>query len=195
MGGNKKNRAQLTLLYTKIMEFLKNCNIQLILFYGSLLGYYRENNFIDGDDDIDVLISENDYVILLDYLKTNLDLNIKIGIKTENIIQLYYHDIGPFDIYTYNNYKDTILLKHDGNLLFSKDEIFPLKKVLFNNFNIFIPNNSKKIILDTYGLNWKTPQIKGVDYDWNKINNVKKLSNYSFHSRKPINMFRFHYKQ
>jgi phosphorylcholine metabolism protein LicD len=180
MAGDKKNCIQLTLLYTKIMELLKNCNIQLILFYGSLLGYYRDNNFIDGDDDIDVIISNNDYDILLRYLYTNMDSNIKFGIKNGNIIQLYYNNIGPFDIYKFINYDDNILIKQDGNLLFNKQHIFPLKKILFNNFNIFIPNNSEKIILDTYGSNWKIPQIKGVDYHWDKINNVKKLSKYSF---------------
>ena len=131
MTGSKKSQTELNALYTNIMEFMKNCNIQLILFYGSLLGYYRENNFIEGDDDIDFIISENDYQILLQYLKTNKNSKIKIELNHNQLIQLFYNGIGPFDVYVYNNYNDDILLKWDGNLLFSKSDIFPLKPVLF----------------------------------------------------------------
>ena len=54
------------------MEFLKNCNIKLILFYGSLLGYHRDNSFIDMDDDIDIIVSDDDYKILLEYVKNKI---------------------------------------------------------------------------------------------------------------------------
>ena len=177
MTGSKKSQTELNALYTNIMEFMKNCNIQLILFYGSLLGYYRENNFIEGDDDIDFIISENDYQILLQYLKTNKNSKIKIKLNHNQLIQLFYNGIGPFDVYVYNNYNDDILLKWDGNLLFSKSDIFPLKPVLFHKFNIFIPNNTEKIITDTYGQNWKTPQLKNIDYNWEEIHNVRKKHN------------------
>ena len=183
MAGINKTRTQLTLLYTKIMEFLKKCNITIILFYGSLLGYYREKTFIEGDDDIDVIISENDHSILLKYLHVNKDSNINVGLNNQYIIQLYCDNIGPFDIYIFNNYNDNILLRHDGNLLFNKCDIFPYKPVCFNNFDVFIPNNTEKIIVDLYGSTWKTPQVKGVDYDWGKINNVKKIQEYSYQTR------------
>ena len=185
MVGINKTRTQLTVLYTKIMEYLKKCNITIILFYGSLLGYYRENRFIEGDDDIDVIISEHDHSILLKYLHVNMDSNITVGLNNSNIIQLYCDNIGPFDIYIFNNYNTYILLKHDGNLLFNKCDILPYKKVCFNNFDIFIPNNTEKIIVDLYGSMWKTPQVKGVDYNWSKINSVQKLQDYSSQTHKP----------
>ena len=185
MTGINKTSTQLTLLYTKIMEFLKKCNITIILFYGSLLGYYRENRFIEGDDDIDVIISENDHSILLKYLYVNTDSNITVGLNNQHIIQLYCDNIGPFDIYIFNNYNNNILLRHDGNLLFNKCDILPYKKVCFNNFDVFIPNNTEKIIVDLYGSMWKTPQVKGVDYDWSKINNVNKIQEYSSQTHEP----------
>lgn len=175
MGGNKKTKEELVILYNIIMNFLLNCDIQLVLFYGSLLGYYRDNNFINMDDDIDAIISRNDYYILLKYISENKDISINIGINNDSILQLFYNKMGPFDIYIFDYHNDDILIKWDGNLLFKKNDIFPLKKVLFNNFNIFIPNNTTDILLNIYGENWKIPQIKNVDYNWNDINNVRKL--------------------
>jgi phosphorylcholine metabolism protein LicD len=140
MGGNKKTKEELVILYNIIMNFLLNCDIQLVLFYGSLLGYYRDNNFINMDDDIDAIISRNDYYILLKYISENKDISINIGINNDSILQLFYNKMGPFDIYIFDYHNDDILIKWDGNLLFKKNDIFPLKKVLFNNFNIFIPN-------------------------------------------------------
>jgi phosphorylcholine metabolism protein LicD len=177
MAGNKKTIKQLNLLYTIIMEFLKNCNIKLILFYGSLLGYHRDNSFIDMDDDIDIIVSDDDYKILLEYVKNNNVAvnNIKIGINKQNLIQLFYNDIGPFDIYRYEDYNNDILIRWDGNLLYEKKLIYPLKQVKFNNYDIYIPNSPDEILLKTYGKNWITPQTKNIDYKWDNINTVRKL--------------------
>ena len=56
MGGRPKQRKELELLYSKIMKLLQNNGLFLILWYGSLLGFIREDNFIDGDDDIDLIL-------------------------------------------------------------------------------------------------------------------------------------------
>lgn len=71
MGGVQKSIVELTILYKNIMNFLIKCidpSIDLILFYGSLLGYYRDSNFINLDDDIDIILSRAHF----DILKTNI---------------------------------------------------------------------------------------------------------------------------
>ena len=50
MGGGKKTQQEMSILYQNIMSFLSKCNIRIILFYGTLLGYFRDENFIDMDD-------------------------------------------------------------------------------------------------------------------------------------------------
>ena len=61
MTGQRKTTAQLVELYDTIMPLLNLFNndygAKFILFYGSLLGYHRDGNFIHGDDDIDVIVS------------------------------------------------------------------------------------------------------------------------------------------
>ena len=181
MAGKKRTIQELKLLYYFVMRFLKYCPIDIILFYGTLLGLYRDKNFIN-DDDIDVIVSRKNYILLKEYIDKNIHnySYISLGINNESIIQLYYNEIGPFDIYIYDNYTDNknidyILLRWDGNLLFEKQYIFPLKTISFNNFNISIPKHTKTILKQIYGKDWKIPQIKNKDYIWTEINTVKCL--------------------
>jgi phosphorylcholine metabolism protein LicD len=163
MAGTKKSRKQLITLYKNIMEFLKGANVKLILFYGSLLGYCRESNFIIGDDDIDVIVSRNDFIKLKKYIDENISKHPKItkGIIHDDIMQLNYDNIEPFDIYAYDYHNNMILLKWEGNAVYEKKYILPLKNIIFNDYNINIPNNMIEIIEQTYGNNWHIPLNKG----------------------------------
>jgi phosphorylcholine metabolism protein LicD len=176
MGGDNKTIQQLEILYKNIMNILKNCNVEIIIFYGSLLGYYRDSNFINNDDDIDVIISRKEYDIVKNYVEENKDKypELSFGINNNDILQLYYNDIGPFDIYPFNDDNHDILINWDGHLLFEKKYIFPTKNIEFNDFNISIPNDTETILFQIYGTNWKIPQIKNIDYTWKYVNTVRK---------------------
>lgn len=74
-------------------------------------------------------------------------------------------------IYIYDDEEEDILIKHDGNLLFSKKDMLPLKSVKFYDLDILIPNNSDAILKQTYGDNYMTPRPK--NYNWYAITNVR----------------------
>ena len=178
MGGVQKSIAELTILYKNIMNFLLKCidpSIDLILFYGSLLGYYRDSNFINLDDDIDMILSRDHFDILKINIKKNIHLypTIRIGIEKDDILQLYDGENGPFDLYPFDEYGDDILIKWDGNLLFEKKHIFPLQRVSFHDTTICIPHDTEVLLLQIYGSNWKIPQLKYIDYSWKEINTVR----------------------
>jgi len=180
MVGVKKSIAELTILYKNIMNFLQKCidpSMDLILFYGSLLGYYRDSNFINLDDDIDIILSRAHFDILKTNIKKNIHLypTIRIGIEKDDILQLYDGENGPFDLYQFDECGDDILMKWDGNLLFEKKHIFPLRRVSFHGATICVPNNIELLLLQIYGSNWKIPQIKNIDYCWKEINTVRKI--------------------
>jgi phosphorylcholine metabolism protein LicD len=184
MAGKYKNIDELKTLYKNIMKFFIDFNLKykFILFYGTLLGFYRENNFIENDDDIDVLIEREYYDNLLNYIDTNIKNypDISLGIKTDTIVQLFYKDIGPFDIYAFDEHNDNILLKWDGNLLFEKKNIYPLKVMKYYGYEICIPNNTEKILIETYGKDWNVPMPK-TEYEWVNINEVKRLVETYYH--------------
>lgn len=155
----------------------------MILCYGSLLGYHRESNFIEGDDDIDVLISRVDYRKLADYLKFITRSIItskkykceKLSFKylyEKNLLQIYHNGVGPFDIFVYDDCGKYILIKACQNQLYPKSVIFPTVPTMFNEFTILVPADVEQTILLTYGKDWRIPQEKLVDYVWEEIPEV-----------------------
>ena len=175
MGGQKKSKKQLIELYSHFMPLLKKADLNFIAFFGTLLGIVRENDFMDGDDDIDVIISSTEIDKLRNLVKKeNIKTGIKTNIKNNDLIALYHNGIGPFDIYIYYEHKNDILLKWDGNLLYSKNDIFPLKMINFRGFNLYIPKKSRKILRQTYGSDYMIPKNKK-EYNWYDINQVRIL--------------------
>ena len=175
MAGQKKSKEDLLLLYRFAYNIMKKYNLDFIPFYGTLLGIIRENDFIDDDDDIDILVHFDDYKKILKMIKEE---KLKTGRINEKIIQLYHPSgIGPIDIYFYHKFGKDILIKWDGNLLYSQKYIFPLKNIKFKNEHIKIPFDSNEILKQTYGKNYLTP-MKKHEYQWSKINNVRKQNNH-----------------
>jgi phosphorylcholine metabolism protein LicD len=188
MSGHKKTIAQLIELYNTIMTLFKSFaddfGVEFILFYGSLLGYHRDGQFIHHDDDIDVIAPLSCREKLLQYIRTANPNTVRITYNTIELLQLYIitndaNDaiIGPFDIYFYEDPSNSsdILIKWDGNLLFKKCDIFPTRNVVFNGHSILIPHNPAAILLELYGPEWVLPKTKNVDYVWEKITTVRRL--------------------
>jgi hypothetical protein len=154
------------MLYKNVMELLQHSNINIILFYGSLLGYVRENNFINMDDDIDVIVSRSNYNMLRQYAISNIMKypGLSFGLITDNFFQIHYNNIGPFDIYAFDEINNNILIEweyiHSKNptvSIFKSCDILPAKNIILHNCNINIPNCSENILLQTYGNTWKMP--------------------------------------
>ena len=65
----KGNLRKIQLIKTKLLELvayvLKQNNITFWLDYGTLIGSIRHNGFIPWDDDIDVCLLKDDYLILV----------------------------------------------------------------------------------------------------------------------------------
>jgi hypothetical protein len=93
-----------TALYGAIMGLLSP--FSLIAFYGTLLGITRDNQLIDGDDDIDVLAPLSSRNAIMTCVKSNTKGRIRIGLNTDRILQLFVGDLGPFDIYFYREHGD-----------------------------------------------------------------------------------------
>jgi phosphorylcholine metabolism protein LicD len=176
MGGSQKTQEELIFLYREVMSFLKQSDINLILFYGSLLGYYRDGAFIDKDDDVDVLVHKHDFQKLKSFIIENIKSPIHLGTINNEFIQLYYDNIGPFDIYSYRTIGNNIITNCDGKLIFDKDDILPIKKIEYYGHNIFIPANTKNIVKMTYGENWNIPMNKS-EYNWINITKVNFIQN------------------
>jgi phosphorylcholine metabolism protein LicD len=160
MAGGKKTRAELHFLFRVILQFFEKADIPFILFYGSLLGYTRDGKLIDQDDDVDVLMHRHDVDRFRAMMDSTGDTNIQYGIQDDHILQLYYGEVGPFDVYI-------IDVDVEGNVqvpwekkVFHANDMFPLKPVTFLGCTVYVPNNSIAILEQEYGPYWRIPMAK-----------------------------------
>ena len=157
MAGEKRTKKELILIYTTFMKFFDASGIDFVLFYGSLLGIIRDNEFIDGDDDIDVLVFRKDYQKLIDFIeKEDTENLIKKTEDEKDILQLYYGDIGPFDIYITDSSDRKLTINWEKDVYHIND-IIPLKTIEIYGYHIQIPNYPEKILRKYYGFNWYIP--------------------------------------
>ena len=146
-------------------------NYDLIACYGTLLGIYRDNDFIPHDDDIDLLlITDNPDIFseidknLLSSLE-NKDYAVEYRTKKSHeptFMQIYpKHLQTHLDIFIGLIDKDEIFLAMENVLSRSikKDIILPRKSTKFLDYKIYIPNDAEEFLKERYGPNWHIPDI------------------------------------
>ena len=146
-------------------ELAKENNIEYWACAGTLLGAVRHSGFIPWDNDIDISI------MLSDFKKVKMIIEqhpILTCCECEQGLQVRYRDNDfPFmDIFVCDYYNENtikycgFLSKHGEptwyvdfyfpNEYIYKNELYPLKKVKFENTTIMIPNIQKNTLFRTY---------------------------------------------
>ena len=163
MAGEAKSRSDLIALYKAVMAAVVASGAQVILFYGTLLGYKRCSDFIDGDDDVDVLIAHSDLPAFQRVVEQTGGLSGRLlGSHPRQIYQVFADGIGPFDVYPYyvtNGGKD-VLDAWEG-MLYDACDVFPTQLVDFHGFSVLVPRNPHTLLEGTYGTDYMTPMQKG----------------------------------
>ena len=137
---------------------------------GTLLGYIRENDFLENDKDMDISYFSK-YTNVIDVRKEILEI---ISTLIDSGEELYF--IRNLDYSVVKNYfrwrvdeRDRIdvmptwtqdgmiyrptFVSYEG----TSDIILPLKKEKFYDHDVFIPNKPEIKLANVYGDNWKTP--------------------------------------
>lgn len=166
-------------LFKKIIILLERHNITYWIQGGTLLGSVRNKGIIPWDDDIDISILEDD-IIKLRNLKEELnemDLDITdsfFGYKIydKNGTNIKGHETFKFpfiDIFVTKKYNTIIkyvskqALDIWKNDYFTLDELYPLKKYQFEDYEVYGPNNPYNY-LDRLYPDWKIKAIKTYDH-------------------------------
>lgn len=161
-------------------------NTEWFIFFGTLLGYTRENNIIKNDDDIDIYIDIRFRDTIIKLFK-NSDLNFDLS-KKPNLgpyflqgTRVLKNEITYVDFYFYEYDKSKEFLvernnftgawKIEANAMYiPKNIIFPLKKGKIQDIQIIIPNKPNECCEFLYGKDWKVPLSKSKDYVIDIIN-------------------------
>ena len=181
----KENFEQiLTIVYS---SELKNYNIWLD--FGTLLGYYRENDFISHDLDMDFGIqvsSLEEFEVIEEQLINNGFNRTKEFYFNKNLVELSYSYKGlnvDFIIYKKEDDKvssDTIffMTKALGNP--TRYEVYHyeipfsgLKECDFKGMKVKVPDNTQEYLRTLYGEDFETPNT---NYNWKENPIYKRVS-------------------
>lgn len=149
---------------------LDRLNVPWMIYFGTLLGWYREQNFIEHDDDVDIVAFVEDAPKIIKALQdTNyiiLDRVFGTGrimvVDKDSGIQL---DIFLFEKTRGGNYRQTSILGRfgypgHGKTLYPSEWIFPLHRHHLQGINVNVPNQPRKILEDRYGSDFMTPKVE-----------------------------------
>ena len=181
----EKNLNNLKYVADKLVQ------IEWFIFFGTLLGYTRENNIIKNDDDIDIYVDlkfRDEIIKIFQNSELNFDL-CKIPNLTPFFLQ-GSRELGNektyVDFYFFENNEQLSFIKEKHNfsgrsyletntMHIPKEIIYPIKPGKLRDLNIFIPNNPNECCQFLYGNDWKTPLSKSKDYFIDIINNKPML--------------------
>ena len=163
MAGSRNSRKKLNNTLLFIIKLLNLNNFDnWFVGYGTLLGIVRENNCIEGDDDVDIIIDSKHYealkkIIINEGIKIETGYGIKNSkniLKTKvtdkyTSVDFYMANISPngdfVDLWERVNWSSCY---QDGALIEKK----------WNDETLYLPNNYETKLINRYGKSWKTPQ-------------------------------------
>ncbi len=151
--------------------FEKNFGYSLYFIGGTLLGYIRENDFLENDKDMDIsyfskyenvsdvkkemieicekLIELDEPLIFIRSGFTTVKYFIKYKINETEDDRI---DIMPTWIQNGKIYRPTFV-GYNG----TREIIFPLRKEIFYGHNVYIPNQAEMKLAKVYGESWRIP--------------------------------------
>ncbi len=161
-------------------EVFNELNIQYWLFYGTLLGAVRENDFILHDNDLDVGMYINDHKdeLISKFKEKGFELKKTFGSKNEGLEYALERNSIKLDIFFFYKEKDYIwtsewycnkfvnfkILKKlklvKAKLLKIKYPFIKTKEIKFKGEKFLIPSNSEECLEAHYGKDWKIPKHK-----------------------------------
>lgn len=157
----------------ELNEIFTKHNIKYWIQDGTLLGFYRDKNFIKHDNDIDIGISWKDFThnVMFNILDSGFDLNAVSGLVEDSLVVNIIKRNINIDFYFYYDKDDdefyhSALVKPpyvDGRYRVDYSyKKFNVKEIEFLNCKCFAPDDILYFIETKYGKHWKTPNTKWV---------------------------------
>ncbi|WP_136808594.1 hypothetical protein [Desulfosediminicola flagellatus] len=152
-------------------NILNTLNVGHWLTDGTLLGYYRENDFLSHDIDIDLGCFINDYTdeIIHQFISSGWRIIHIFGRREIGFELSFCRKDIQLDIFFFYKDKDTFWhgawkqTEKGSNLIKYVYDRFELREIEFKAEKFYIPNETEKYIETKYGPDWRKPVKK---WDW-----------------------------
>ncbi|MDZ8221845.1 LicD family protein [Nostoc sp. ChiVER01] len=178
------DNTEATLNLIEAKEILDTLGIHFWLTDGTLLGYYRENDFIKHDKDIDIALFAKDYTEKIAESFAIQGFKVKTrGTQAEGLLLSVYKNGINLDLFFAYEEKDYIwyacwaktheLIENSNELKYELVKFaYPktkFKKIIFKENEFNIPDDVEKYLSWVYGNFWK---ISEPDWDWTSPKNI-----------------------
>lgn len=159
-------------------------DLEYCIFFGTLLGYQREGNLLEKDDDVDIYLNIKHRDELLDVLSS---LSVKIIFKKPTFIQCSINRDNTqiyLDIYLYSIQGNYVIDpwnfggcpdQPETDLHIPIYYLFPTKKGNIGDIYFKVPNAPERCCKFLYGEDYMTPKKKKEDYFTRIVDHKPKL--------------------
>jgi tetratricopeptide (TPR) repeat protein len=164
----KKRHEEYLKLYAKAKEYFdKEVGRPLFLMYGTLLGVFRDGDFIPGDDDFDVgyISDKTDPVAVKEEAKAIIEKLLLAGFtvtfnQSGRPFRLRDSKNSPevhLDVRPLWNQNNKIWAHLQACLPLKLEDFEPVRKTDFRDIEVYIPHKPEVFLGAYYGVGWKTP--------------------------------------
>lgn len=175
----KKGQKKMSNMIREFDRICRKHNIKYFLIGGSLIGVLAYGGWIPWDGDVDLEIAEEDYPRFRKVIQDELPetmwyqdkesdelYNHRIEGKIRELTSCYIDDpyVGKtshqglqvdVNIYKYNKPENRIWFPDNLKVDYlTYEDVYPLKEVPFEDFKVFVMNNSEKYLINNYGKDW-----------------------------------------
>lgn len=172
----KKSQQKMTIMLEIFDSICNKYNITYFLIGGSLIGAVAYKGWVPWDGDVDLEILDTDWKKLQTVLKKELPKHMWLQTSETDVRYRGDHCIGKIrdlnSCYTEATKKNAkwhnglqidlnlFCVNNDGSIYMednkkvnylTENDIYPLKRVPFDNIMVWIPNNAKKYLINNYG--------------------------------------------
>ena len=168
----KRFHEEADTILKKFIQYSNDCGVKTFLFYGTLLGAYRDHDFIKHDFDMDFGVRSQEELSILKKNISNSEFKLTreyfIPDEGTHIIKFAYKGV-VFDIFYIAN--DGELLSsycfedvrdiRDGHILCIPEKYscqpFDLTEIEFRGVTCLIPSNCERVLASLYGDDFMIP--------------------------------------
>ena len=169
----------------------KISSLEYSIFFGTLLGFQREGNIIEGDDDIDIYVNSihrEELLNAFDGSELTIDTSLRPnfsphllqgsrvidGIKT--FVDFYFYQDDQKAGHLVERWNFTGKWKRPENAMhIPRDIFYPIITATMQGIDIKTPHDPVAICEFLYGDRWMTPMKKRLQYRTRIINHCPKL--------------------
>lgn len=149
-----------------LKEYFDKHNLKYVLAFGTLLGAVRDHDFIEHDEDVDLIVFDRDKEEIYNTLYSIQEIGFSVVRNDRRGLISIMRKGEYIDLYFFREYRDN--LYYCGGILCPRQFLDYLTKIEFKGGQYYAPADYEGFLLYRYGKTWRTP-IQWNNYSMNAL--------------------------